>query len=46
MNMYPPLEGNVILYPGQRIDNERASHIQVTGEMKTDMDIVCVPSLQ
>lgn len=38
--MYPPLEGNVILYPDQRLDNDRTAHLTDTEGMKNDMEMV------
>lgn len=38
INLYPSLDNNVILYPGQRID--RHGDIPVADPLKNDIDLV------
>lgn len=42
MNMYPPLEGNVMLYPDQRLDNDRTTHLADSEGLKNDMEMVII----
>lgn len=44
MNMYPPLEGNVMLYPDQRLDNDRTTHLADSEGLKNDMEMVIMLS--
>ena len=38
INIYPPLEGNVLMYSTQKFVNERDAQLPVHEEIKTDVE--------
>lgn len=38
INIYPPLEGNVLMYPTQKYVSERDTQLPVHEEIKTDVE--------